>query len=245
MIMISLCRMDNAIILDYIREQLWNNIDEETKKSAQRYFKEQITSHGVKTSIVTKISKESYRMMNGFEKKKIFSVAEELLQSGYIEESFISFKWAEYLSKDFEKHDFDILERWLSEYVTNWASCDTLCNHAIGTIVEMFPEYLPRLKQWTSSDNRWVRRGAATTLILPARKGLFLKEVLEIATLLLKDTDDLVQKGYGWMLKETSKTHQQEVFDFIMKHKKSMPRTALRYAIEKMPKELRKRAMQR
>ena len=237
--------MDNTNILHYIQEQLQNNIDEDTKKSAQRYFKEQITSHGVKTSIVTKISKESYKMMNGFEKKKIFSIAETLLQTGYIEESFIAFKWAEYLSKDFETHDFDILEQWLSEYVTNWASCDTLCNHAIGSLVEKYPEFLSRLKQWTSSDNRWVRRGAATTLILPARKGLFLKDVFEIATLLLFDTDDLVQKGYGWMLKEASKTHQQEVFDFVMKHKKSMPRTALRYAIEKMPKELRKTLMQK
>lgn len=237
--------MDNTNILHYIQEQLQNNIDVDTKKSAQRYFKEQITSHGVKTSIVTKISKESYKMMNGFEKKKIFSIAETLLQSGYIEESFIAFKWAEYLSKDFETHDFDILEQWLSEYVTNWASCDTLCNHAIGSLVEKYPEYLSRLKQWTSSDNRWVRRGAATTLILPARKGLFLKDVFEIAMLLINDTDDLVQKGYGWMLKEASKTHQQEVFDFVMKHKKSMPRTALRYAIEKMPKEVRKTLMQK
>ena len=237
--------MDNTNILHYIQEQLQNNIDVDTKKSAQRYFKEQITSHGVKTSIVTKISKESYKMMNGFEKKKIFSIAETLLQSGYLEESFIAFKWAEYLSKDFETHDFDILEQWLSEYVTNWASCDTLCNHAIGSLVEKYPEFLSRLKQWTSSDNRWVRRGAATTLILPARKGLFLNDVFEIATSLLFDTDDLVQKGYGWMLKEASKTHQQEVFDFVMKHKKSMPRTALRYAIEKMPKELKIVAMQR
>ena len=237
--------MDNTNILHYIQEQLQNNIDVDTKKSAQRYFKEHITSHGVKTSIVTKISKESYKMMNGFEKKQIFSIAETLLQSGYIEESFIAFKWAEYLSKDFETHDFDILEQWLSEYVTNWASCDTLCNHAIGSLVEKYPEYLSRLKQWTSSDNRWVRRGAATTLILPARKGLFLKDVFEIAMLLINDTDDLVQKGYGWMLKEASKTHQQEVFDFVMKHKKSMPRTALRYAIEKMPKEVRKTLMQK
>jgi len=60
---------------------------------------------------------------------------------------------------------------------------------------------------------------------------------------LLHDPDDLVQKGYGWMLKEASRKHQQEVFDFIQEHKKTMPRTALRYAIEKMPDDLRKEAM--
>ena len=57
------------------------------------------------------------------------------------------------------------------------------------------------------------------------------------------DKDDLVQKGYGWMLKESSRHHQDEVFGYIQKHKAVMPRTVLRYTIEKMPEELRKRAM--
>jgi 3-methyladenine DNA glycosylase AlkD len=55
----------------------------------------------------------------------------------------------------------------------------------------------------------------------------------------------MVQKGYGWMLKEASKPHQKEVFDFVMMHKSVMPRTALRYAIEKMPPELKVRAMEK
>jgi 3-methyladenine DNA glycosylase AlkD len=53
----------------------------------------------------------------------------------------------------------------------------------------------------------------------------------------------LVQKGYGWMLKVASQSHQQEIFDFVMKNKSSMPRTALRYAIEKMPTDLKELAM--
>jgi 3-methyladenine DNA glycosylase AlkD len=53
----------------------------------------------------------------------------------------------------------------------------------------------------------------------------------------------MVQKGYGWMLKVASQVHQKEVIDFIMQRKDKMPRTALRYAIEKMPAELKQRAM--
>ncbi|MGE5423190.1 MAG: DNA alkylation repair protein, partial [Ignavibacteriales bacterium] len=130
-------------------------------------------------------------------------------------------------------------------YVSNWASCDTLCNHTIGTFVEMYPEYLSRLKTWAKSDNRWLRRAAAVTLIIPAKQGMFLADIFEIADIMLLDKDDLVQKGYGWMLKEASKKHQQAVFDYVVKHKSNMPRTALRYAIEKMPEELRKAAMQK
>jgi 3-methyladenine DNA glycosylase AlkD len=57
--------------------------------------------------------------------------------------------------------------------------------------------------------------------------------------------DDLVQKGYGWMLKAASEFDQKAVFDYVMSKKDVMPRTALRYAIEKMPQELRTEAMKR
>ena len=62
---------------------------------------------------------------------------------------------------------------------------------------------------------------------------------------MLQDQDDLVQKGCGWMLKEASKDHQQEVFEYVMNNKKDMPRIALRYAIEKMPEDLRAKAMEK
>jgi 3-methyladenine DNA glycosylase AlkD len=112
-------------------------------------------------------------------------------------------------------------------------------------LVEKYPEYVERLRCWTQSENRWLRRAAAVTLVLPARKGGFLGDIFEIADSLLLDRDDLVQKGCGWMLKEASKSHRQEVFDYIIKNKDVMPRTALRYAIEKMPVEMRRQAMAR
>ncbi len=90
-----------------------------------------------------------------------------------------------------------------------------------------------------------MRRAAAVTLILPAKRGKFLEDVFEIAGILLTDVDDMVQKGYGWMLKVASQAHQAEVFDYVMKNKSLMSRTALRYAIEKMPKELKEMAMKK
>jgi len=74
---------------------------------------------------------------------------------------------------------------------------------------------------------------------------MFLKEVFEISDILLLDSEDMVQKGYGWLLKVASNNHQKEVFNYVMKNKSVMPRTALRYAIEKMPKDLKKNAMEK
>lgn len=72
-----------------------------------------------------------------------------------------------------------------------------------------------------------------------------LDAALGMADILLLDKDDLVQKGYGWMLKEASNNYPEEVFSYVMKNKRIMPRTALRYAIEKLSSELRKKAMKK
>jgi 3-methyladenine DNA glycosylase AlkD len=179
------------------------------------------------------------------QKKEIFGICEELFASGFMEESFIACNWSYNLNKIYEEKDFLIFEDWLEKYVDNWATCDTLCNHTIGAFVDRFPSYIQELKKWAKSDNRWIKRASSVTLIIPARKGKFLKDIFEIADILINDKDDLVQKGYGWMLKSASESHQKEVFDYVIKNKKIMQRTALRYAIEKMPKELRKKAMEK
>jgi 3-methyladenine DNA glycosylase AlkD len=232
-------------IVSQVRQELQKNVDSHTKQYSGSFFKEEIKSIGVKVSVVTKIAERFFRQIKHLSKDTIFGFCEELLKSGYTEEAFVAYRWSDWLKDRYEPEDFVVFEHWLNTYVSNWAECDTLCNHTLGTFVEKYPEYVERLKEWTQSQNRWVKRGAAVTLVLPARKGLFLDDVLEIADKLLHDKDDLVQKGYGWMLKEASKKHQKTVFDYVIKNRATMPRTALRYAIEKMPKDLRKEAMKK
>jgi 3-methyladenine DNA glycosylase AlkD len=232
-------------VLTAVRQELLENVDEKTRESAQRFFKEEVRFHGVNSAQVKKIATKYFREIKDRDKNEIFSLCEKLLQAGYGEEAFIAFEWSYSLRHQYERGDFLVFERWVDQYVDNWAKCDTLCNHTLGCFVEMYPEFVERLEAWARSENRWLRRASAVTLILPARKGDFLKEVFEIADILLEDRDDMVQKGYGWMLKEASKKHQAEVFDYVMSKKARMPRTALRYAIEKMPTELKKRAMGR
>ncbi len=162
-----------------------------------------------------------------------------------MEESFIVSNWAHALSGRYEREDLAVFRRWIDTYISNWASCDGFCNHTMGDFIEQYPEYTAELKQWTQSGNRWMRRAAAVSLIIPAKHGKFLSEAIEIADLLLTDSDDMVQKGYGWLLKEASRQHQAEVFTYVMQNKKEMPRTALRYAIELMPKEMKAEAMKK
>ena len=233
--------MENMI--NAVRGVLKNSIDEKTRATSQKFFKEKISFYGVKVPMVNRISKEYYKLIESKTKSEIFDLCEALWNSGYIEESFIACNWSYYIHDRYEPGDFQVFERWIDQYVNNWASCDTLCNHTVGTFLEMYPEYVAQLKELAKAGNRWMRRASAVTLIIPARKGKFLNDILEIAGILLMDQDDLVQKGYGWMLKAASEAHQQEIFEYVMAKKAVMPRTALRYAIEKMPAALKAAAM--
>jgi len=232
-------------IIKRIRHELLSNADEKIKESSKRFFKEKVKVYGTKTSFGLKLAKDSYKEIKDLSKKEVFALCEELYKSGYMEEAFIACNWANYKVDEFKSKDIEIFENWLNKYIDNWAECDTLCNHTIGDYLEKYPSNVKILKKWAKSKNLWLRRAASVSLILPARKGDFLAEVFELADILLLDKEDLVQKGYGWMLKEASRKHQKEVFDYIVKNKKIMPRTALRYAIEKMPKELRTVAMEK
>lgn len=237
--------MTSPPVIQKMRQELRDNIDFHTKETEKRYFKESIKAYGVKTAQVIKIAKKYFAESSGLDKSEVFKLCDELWQSGYMEESFIACDWAYGMKKVYTPDDFQIFEKWVTVYVSNWASCDTLCNHTVGTFVALYPHYVEELKKWAKSKNRWVRRASAVTLIIPARNGKFLTDIFEIADILLSDKDDLVQKGYGWMLKAASQAHQKQVFDYVMKRKASMPRTALRYAIEKMPEKLRQLAMQK
>ena len=101
----------------------------------------------MKTADVSKIGKECFKEIKGQSKTEIFSLCEELWKSGYMEEGFIACNWSYNLRKQYEPKDFIVFERWVKEYVSNWAACDTLCNHTIGSFLEMYPEYLIQIEK--------------------------------------------------------------------------------------------------
>ncbi|MCK9641574.1 MAG: DNA alkylation repair protein [Prolixibacteraceae bacterium] len=231
--------------LHEIRQVLKDSIDERILSSEKKYFKEEIKIYGVDTATVGRIGKLFYQSIKDRPKQDIFELCEELWKSGFMEEAFIACNFSYCVSKKYEPSDFLIFERWIDNYVTNWATCDTMCNHTIGAFVTMYPDYIAELKSWAKSANRWMRRASAVSLIVPAKKGFFLADLFEIADILLVDSDDLVQKGYGWMLKVASVPHREPVYDYVISRKAVMPRTALRYAIEKMPADMKAEAMKK
>lgn len=230
-------------IVEQVREDLKVQVDARYKKSTQRFFKESVNYLGVSTPTVRQIGKKYWLQVKNLSKKEIFDLCEQLLESQYNEEKTIAFQWAFRPKRQYSPNDFSRFEKWLKKYVTNWGLCDDFCTHALGELVFRYPRLTKKSYQWTKSQSRWLRRASAVVLIYSIRKENIVQEVLRVAKALLKDQDDLVQKGYGWLLKETANHYRQPVFAFVVENKSQMPRTALRYAIEKMPSNLKKQAM--
>ncbi len=242
-------------IIKRIRKELKDNIDLEYKESIKRFFKEEdiekakkegySKSYGVRTPEVRKISAKYFKEIKDLSKKEILDLCKELLESGYSEEGGIAFDWAYRVKSQYEQSDFNLFKFWLEKYVHSWASCDSLCTGAFGEFILQFPEFISKVKKWTELESRWFRRASAVIMINSVRKKERLDTIFEIADRLLLDEEDLVQKGYGWMLKEASNHYPEEVFNYVMKNRQEMPRTALRYAIEKLSPELRREAMKK
>lgn len=233
-------------IVKQLSEELESIADPKTKETTQRFFKEHhIETHGVKSAVMEKISKEYFKKIKELSKDEIYTICESLWENENFEEKLIACNWSYNVHKQFEEKDIQLFEEWLVKYVDNWATCDTFCNHTVGEFIMMYPQYISTLKKWSKSKNIWLKRASAVSLIIPARKGMFLNDVFEIADTLLLDPNDMVRKGYGWMLKVASQSHQEEVFKYVMDHKTDMPRVSLRYAIEKIPKNLKEEAMKK
>ena len=97
--------------------------------------------------------------------------------------------------------------------------------------------------RWLKSPNRWRRRAACVALIRGARAKMFFPEITKLSNLLLADEDDMVQKGLGWLLRETAKFDAGRTVPYLMKIRGHAPRLVLRTACETLPPAVRKRIL--
>ncbi len=127
-------------------------------------------------------------------------------------------------------------KRWLAnDHSDNWATTDSICGSLIGPLLLAQPALVRTVAGWCTHRNMWVRRASAVSLIPSARQGLALDETYRVATALHRDSEDLIQKAVGWMLREAGKADRSRLERYLRKHGPLIPRTTLRYAIERFP----------
>jgi 3-methyladenine DNA glycosylase AlkD len=130
--------------------------------------------------------------------------------------------------------EFVLFTHWLDRYVDNWGLTDGLSLWLLGASIANDETLIDKLDSWTRSKNRWKRRASAVALVYSAKRGEHTRAILRIAAPLIEDADDMVQKGVGWLLKETYPQKPAEVVRFLVANRTKTTRLVLRYAAEKM-----------
>ena len=146
------------------------------------------------------------------------------------------------LIRQYDRGDQDVrdqLHRFYLEhtrFVNNWDLVDVSAPHLLGHYLEDRPK--DTLTRLAASGNWWERRLAIIATLHFIKRQDF-DETLRIARLLLGDPEDLIHKAVGWMLREVEKRQTAVAEAFLRKHYRQMPRTMLRYAIERLPEARR------
>lgn len=143
--------------------------------------------------------------------------------------------------REFRPDLLAIWKRWLSDgHAANWATTDGMCGSLIGPLLVAHTELAPKMHSWSRHPNLWVRRASAVALLPSIRRGLGLDLAYEIAERLHPDRADLIHKAVGWMLRDAGKVDARRLERYLRAHGPTIPRTTVRYAIERFPAATRR-----
>jgi 3-methyladenine DNA glycosylase AlkD len=213
---------------------------------AQRYFKETVSFLGVAAPDMRELTREFFQIIKpawGVEQATEFCAL--MLPNPYHEVRGLGILVFERYRQSFPKSTFAVIKGWLlADYCNSWALVDVLCPTSVGALLEKYPDLVSEIKAWTKSPNRWVRRASIVSFIKLARKTQYLDAIYGIVGSHFADGDDLIQKASGWLLREAGKADPGRLEKFLRRHGPAIPRTTLRYAIERFPEPKRKALLQ-
>lgn len=229
-------------------EMLQQHADPNSAQNVQKFFKphEQIKAYGIKTPKLREVSRQLYGdIKKEWQLAAAVQFCDRLLTEPHIESKMLGIFVLAKFKRKFDRTTLHTVHSWLDEnQCDNWAVTDTISTLILTPLVRKFPEMLSEIKSWVHSDNLWVRRSSAVCLTPLARKGEHLQAAYQIAEALFDDKEDLIHKATGWLLREAGNTDMSRLESFLMRHGPRIPRTALRYAIEKFHAEKRKEILE-
>ena len=218
--------------LKSLRKSLQELADPEIAEHSQRFFKTGKGEYGegdkflgIRMPVLRQQAKK-YRQIELSDIKK-------LLKSSFHEERLCALIiLVEKFSNGTEEEKSDIFNLYLGSIknINNWDLVDSSAHYIVGVYLENRNRNI--LYKMAESNNLWERRIAIMSTFHLIKKNMF-KDALNISEVLLRDREDLIHKAVGWMLREIGKRDKQAEKNFLDKYYKGMPRTMLRYAIEK------------
>jgi 3-methyladenine DNA glycosylase AlkD len=171
----------------------------------QWFFKDEIKSHGWYTA---DLRRAAVRFRREVRKERgldfLIEVADRLFSGSVLEEKIVAVFLLENLDREFRDTEFRLFENWLDR-ISSWADHDALVHDLIAPMIASKPTRAKTVFRWAKSADRWHRRAACVALIRGSRAKMFFPEITKLSDFLLADQDDMVQKGLGWLLRETAK----------------------------------------
>lgn len=219
----------------------------ERAEQSRFYFKpdEDVRFYGLAAQEVRQIEREFYASVKGvWNYEDALEFCDLLIREKHLEAKQVGMELLARFKRNFTPALLKVIKRWLLEnHSANWATTDGLCSVVVSPLVIKHPELIENFKRWTRDENLWVRRVSAVALTGLARRGQHLDDAYEIAEALFAYPEDLIHKATGWLLRDAGRTDEKRLEKFLLEHGPRIPRTALRYAIEKFPPEKRKQLL--
>ena len=236
-------KLTPAYIAAHIRRVLKDGGSAPHAADVQWFFKEVVKSHGWRTAELRKVA---VRFRRTIAKEAglpfLVQVADELFSGRVLEEKHFAVFLLEKVTDELRDKEFRLFESWLSR-LSSWADHDGLVHYLIAPMIAADPGRARHVFRWARSRNRWHRRAACVALIQGTRRRMFFPEIIKLSNMLLTDEDDMVQKGLGWLLRETAKADPKRTVLHLMKIRSTAPRLVLRTACETLPVATRKRVL--
>lgn len=211
------------------------------------YFKrdEAVAFYGVALPVVRSIAADLGRTHRGWTVAEATAFCDTLIRDREFEAKCVGVLVLERWRRDFPPGLLRTTRRWLHDgHCASWAAVDLVAPTLVSPLVRTHPQLLRELATWPAARSLWVRRASAVTLVPLARKGEALPQAYRTARALFPDPHDLIHKATGWLLREAGKTDPDRLERFLRRHGPRIPRTALRYAIERFPPARRKRLLE-
>ena len=163
-------------------------------------------------------------------------LANDLMRDPHLESKSVGIELVARFKREFTPRLLPAWKRWLARDLSaNWATTDSICGALTGPLLAAHPNLIGQMRTWATHRNMWVRRASVVSLIVPMRYGLGVDEAYRIALTLHADGNDLIQKAVGWMLREAGKRDSVRLERYLRANGAIIPRTTLRYAIERFP----------
>jgi len=224
-----------ASVAAEIRRRLKSDGSGERARGIEWFFKEEIKSQGWRTADLRRLARRSSRALgdeHGLD--FVVGVADRLFTGRVLEEKVFAVLLLENLTARFDDHHFALFESWLDR-IRTWADHDGLVHGVIAPMIQAEPTRARKVFAWAKSTHRWHRRAACVALIQGTRRKMFFPQVTRLSNMLLADGDDMVQKGLGWLLRETAKADGPRTVPYLMQIRSRAPRLVLRTATETLP----------